>query len=473
MWSEAVNLISGWQPGDTKVVIAGALAAMACALPGNFLLIRRQSMMGDAISHTVLPGIVLAFLAAHGLKQAGWLPADSFDFWLHAALFLGAVLLGVLCAVMTEWVRWLGQVESSAALGVVFTSLFALGLLLIRMKADDVHLDPDCVLLGSLEAVFLSNDSTPRAFWVNGLSLALNLVLLVVFFKELRLSSFDSLYATSLGYHASTLNYGLMAITAATLVAAFETVGSILVIAMLVAPPATAYLLTDRFWLMILLSLIIAALTALLGRAAAIVLPSLIFSRLGYPMIDTASTSGMMAVMAGALLVLAVFVGPRYGLISKLVNRFRLALDIAAQDVLGQLFRREEESRQRGAVRRRMTFEQLLRGQVQGSLPLWIALRILLGRGQVDTAAGGFGLSESGRTAAAELVRSHRLFESYMAKHFELPADHLHDTAERVEHFLDPQLREMLSDELDSPATDPHGRSIPDSGESEESPSED
>ena len=469
MIGQVIELLSGWQTGDTRVVIAGALAAMACALPGNFLLVRRQSMMGDAISHTVLPGIVLAFLGAHAMRQAGWIPAGAFDGVLHFALIGGAVLLGILCAVTTQWVQRIGKVESSAALGVVFTSLFAFGLLLLRMKANDVHLDPDCVLFGSLEALFLNTESIPRAYWINGAALVANLALVILLFKELRFSSFDPFMATTMGFNASFLHYGLMAVTAATLVAAFETVGSILVIAMLITPSATAYLLTDRLKTMIILSLVIAALTAVLGRAAAIVAPTVVLHsvsaiipeeitvRLGLARIDTASTSGMMAVCGAGMLCVAVLLGPRYGLLSKAFGRFRLAIEITGQDIMGRLYREEERNSGRASINEaqlRSTLEHR-RGR------LWLALKLLLRRGKLMLSETGYALTDSGREEAKQLVRSHRLFESYMAMHFELPHDHLHQSAELVEHFLDSQMQQQIENELDAPDLDPHGRAIP------------
>ncbi len=479
MFSQAVALLSEWQSGDTRVVIAGALAAMACALPGNFLLVRRQSMMGDAISHTVLPGIVLAFLAAHWVRQAGWLPIGAFDGVLHFALMAGAVLLGVVCAVTTQWVQRIGKVESSAALGVVFTTLFAFGLLLLRMKANDVHLDPDCVLFGSLEALFLNGDSIPRAYWVNGSALLINAILVLLLFKELRFSSFDPFMATTMGFNASFLHYGLMAATAATLVAAFETVGSILVIAMLITPAATAYLLTDRFKTMIILSLVIAAVTALLGRAAAIVLPTLVFQevaaailpqsvvdRMKLTGIDTASTAGMMAVSSAALLCGAILAGPRYGLLSKAIGRMLVAVEITAQDVIGRLFREEEQSDGAASI----TESRFRSTLAQGGGRLWIALRLLIRQGKLRRSAEGFELTASGREEAKQLVRSHRLFESYMARHFELPDDHLHEAAELVEHYVNAQMREQMESELDTPRLDPHGRAIPSAEEQLDSP---
>ena len=258
-------LIDDWGKLDTWIVITGALAAMACAIPGSFLVLRRQSMMGDALTHTVLPGIVAAFLLSHYLKTSGWIstdPADphkAFDATSYTFMFGGALLTGVLTAILTEWVSRRGGVENSAALGVVYTSMFAVGLLTIRLAADSVHIDPDCVLYGNLESVWGGSGQVPRAAWVSGGCLVFNIVMAGCFFKELRISTFDPALATTLGINATLIDYALMGATAATAVAAFESVGNILVIAMLIVPAATAHLLTDRLWVMLLLAAIVAA----------------------------------------------------------------------------------------------------------------------------------------------------------------------------------------------------------------------
>src|SRR3989304_4653231 len=155
MIHEIFHHLSDWGRLDTWIVVTGALAAMACALPGNYLVLRRQSMMGDALSHTVLLGLVGAFLLMHALRANEWISPATYAATRHTAMFTGAVLAGVLTALLTEGVRKLGRIESTASLGVVFTTLFALGLLLIRWKADSVDIDPGCVLYGTIETVVM------------------------------------------------------------------------------------------------------------------------------------------------------------------------------------------------------------------------------------------------------------------------------------------------------------------------------
>ncbi|MFP4157733.1 MAG: metal ABC transporter permease [Opitutales bacterium] len=295
-----------WYSIDTWIVIIGMLAAGACALLGNFLVLRKMSMMGDAISHAVLPGLAIAFLVT-GARSS-------------LTMFAGAAIVGVLTAVFTQWISRFGNVDRGASMGIVFTTLFALGLLLIVQAADRVDLDPGCVLYGAIEltpldvvwrpAVLGTVLEVPRAALVLAGVLLVNLLFVLFCFKELRISSFDPELATTMGIHADLMHYLLMTLVAVTTVAAFEAVGSIIVIAMLIVPAAAAHLLTDRLWMMILLSFLLALLSAVLGHLSALAVP-------GWLGFESTSTSGMMAVMAGVIFTAALFLAPQHGLLVK------------------------------------------------------------------------------------------------------------------------------------------------------------
>lgn len=251
-----------------------------------------MSMMADAISHAVLPGLAIAFLVSG--TRAGW------------PLFLGAVVTGLLTALFTQWVHRSAGVDRGAAMGVVFTTLFAIGLVIIVRAADHVDLDPGCVLYGAIEftpldTVKIAGHFIPQAVLVNGGVLLANVLLIVSFYKELVLSSFDADLADTLGFRPGGLHYLLMMQVAATTVAAFESVGSIIVIAMFIVPAATARLLTDRLPVMLVFSVIAAALAAALGHWGALEMPRLFG-------LGATNTSGMMAAAAGLVFGFAMIV---------------------------------------------------------------------------------------------------------------------------------------------------------------------
>ena len=292
-----------WTSFDTWIVVIGALCAMACALPGCFLVLRKMSMMGDAISHAVLPGLAIAFLIT-GTRAS-------------VPMFFGAAIAGVLTALFTQWISRFGNVDRGAAMGIVFTTLFAIGLIMIRQAADNVDLDPGCVLYGAIELTQLDtvgSTGIPRAALVNGGVLLANLVIILVLFKEFKLGAFDSALADTLGFSSQFLHYLLMTMVAVTTVAAFESVGSIIVIAMLIVPPATALLLTRKLPAMLLIATVTAALSALLGHLGAIIVPPWF----GF---QTTTTSGMIALAAGVLFTLAWLFSPIEGILVKRWHR--------------------------------------------------------------------------------------------------------------------------------------------------------
>lgn len=458
MIGELIHNLLEWNVGDTKIAVVASLVAMSCAVPGVWLVLRQHSMMGDALAHTALPGVVIAFLIAHWLGKDQGGPVA-----LHGVLVVGAVVVGVLTAVVTELVQKLGRMESGTSLGVVFTSFFALGLFLLVWQANSVHIDPECVLFGMLEFVPWQQ-GIPREALINGGVLLVNLALMVLFYKELKISAFDPALATSQGIGAGWMHYGLMVATALTVVAAFETVGSILVIGLLIAPAATAYLLTNRLNVMILLSLVIAAGSGFLGHALAKTVPAVIFPRLGFDRVEDVRTSGMVAVAAGLLFVGAWLFSPQHGLLRTLVSRARLAVRIAGDDLLGLLYRVEERNlKQAARVAPALVAERMGLGVVLTRLTVWSLMRRRLINHETD----GYHLTSAGRDAARTLVRAHRLWESYLQKHFALPDDHLHAPAHRVEHYIDASVSEQLSSELNVPAHDPHGREIPRDGREE------
>ncbi|HYF15596.1 MAG TPA: metal ABC transporter permease [Phycisphaerales bacterium] len=427
---------------DGWIIATGVLCAVACALPGNFLVLRRMSMMGDAISHAVLPGIAAAFLVTSSVASV--------------PMFIGAAAVGVLTAFATEWLRRRGRVDEGASMGVVFTTLFALGLVLIVRGADHVDLDPGCVLYGAIEYTPLQKVSVlgvpvPRAAAVLAPIALANALFVAVFYKELALTSFDAAFAHAAGFRPSLMHYALMTIVAVTTVAAFESVGNVLVVAMLIVPPAAAHLLTDRLAAMIVLSTVIAAVSAAAGHVAAIAVPA------AFGMGST-STAGMMAVAAGGALVLAVVLGPQRGLVASRLRRRRLRHSMADDDVLVYLARARERGEPALAAaelgRRTGSRAALVRG----------ALRRLAGRGAVEQRAGDWSLTERGSPRAGELLRSHRLWESYMVERAAVRPDHAHAPAELLEHVTDADLRRRLADETGRPTTDPQGKPIPPQG---------
>ena len=267
-----------------QIILTGSLVAISCGLLGCFLILRRMAMVGDAISHAVLPGIVIAFLLS-GTRESG-------------TMLLGAGIIGVFTTFMIEFFHRKGKLQTDASIGVTFTSLFAFGVILISAFAGQVDLDQDCVLHGEIAYVpidlWITPDGTvlgPRTLYISAGVLIFILVFITLGYKELFLTTFDPAFASAIGISTALWHYLLMGAVSLTTVASFESVGAILVVALLIAPAATAYLLTDDFRTMLLLSAITGILASFTGYFIA-------------AWID-GSIAGGMATMAGVLFAMA------------------------------------------------------------------------------------------------------------------------------------------------------------------------
>ncbi|MGD8714135.1 MAG: metal ABC transporter permease [Desulfobacterales bacterium] len=431
-----------WTFLDSWIVITGALSAMACALLGNFLVLRRMSMMGDAISHAVLPGLAIAFLIT-GSRES--LP-----------MLIGAVAIGVLTAFMVQGIAKLSNLDKGASMGVVFTTLFALGLILIRQAADHVDLDPGCVLYGAIELTPLDTYEIlgyeiPAAALTNAGMLLLNGILVIIFYKELKITTFDPALATTMGINANVMHYVLMTFVAATTVAAFESVGSILVIAMLIVPAASAHLLTDRLPTMLVISLMVAFVSAILGHIFAITIPGWFGFR------DT-STAGMMGVAAGLIFLLVFLFAPRHGLISRTLSQTMLALKITKDDILGFLYRYQELAVPASTPLKIDDLRKGLKLGFSANIAVWDLKR----KGRLSIEGIGLNLTSVGEQEGRGLIRSHRLWEAYLCNQLSACATDVHLPAHKLEHFTDASMQSQLDQEIGHPEVDPHQRKIPD-----------
>lgn len=284
-----------------EIQLVAMVVAAACALPGVFLILRRMAMMSDAISHSILFGIVVAFFIVKDLASP--------------LLIIGAALTGLLTVVAVELLQRSGRVREDSAIGLVFPVLFSIGVIMIARQAGQVHLDTDAVLLGELafapfdRLVIGGLDCGPKSLAVMLAILALNLSFIAVFYKELKVATFDAALAGAMGMAPALLHYLLMGLVSVTAVGAFNAVGSILVVALMISPPATAYLLTDRLSRMLGLSVLIGAVTAIAGYWIAHFLD--------------ASIAGSMAAVSGLVFAGAFLAAPRHGLLAGLRRRVR------------------------------------------------------------------------------------------------------------------------------------------------------
>lgn len=276
------------------IMIIGFLVAGSCSILGCFLILRKISMVGDAISHSVLPGIVLVFLLTES-RDSVW-------------MMFGASIFGLLTVYLIHKFEQ-GGVQSDAAIGVTFTALFALGVLLISMFTRQIDLDLDHVLYGEIAfapwdtLMYNGIDLGPIAVWMTGATFLLNILIVGLFYKQFKICAFDPAMAVAVGIPVIFFHYLLMGLVSLTTVASFDSVGAILVVGMLIVPAATAYLLTERLSMMITISLIVGALSSCLGYYSAVILD--------------ASIAGCMVTIAGLIFASVFLFSPTHGIVIK------------------------------------------------------------------------------------------------------------------------------------------------------------
>jgi len=394
------------------------LVGVACGVLGCFVVLRRMALIGDALSHAVLPGVVIAFLVTRSTGIGG--------------LFLGALLAGLVTTGLIKLVSQFSRAKEDSAIGIVFTSLFALGIVLISALPRGTHFDLKCFLFGDPLAVG-SEDLIMMA-----LICPLVVVTVTLLYHRLKIISFDPVVAAAMGISVAAMHYLLMGLLSATVVAGLKTTGVILVVAMVITPAAAAYQFANRLWVMLILSGLFGAISAALGMSVAF--------------ITNSPTGPAMVLVATSLFAISMVVSPQYGLLVRVTRRRRVRRHVDGEDVLKALYHWKVETRL-PTLAELVSQTRLSVGRVGA------AVRDLSNDEAVKLAEGQVRLTPPGRKRAEGLVRAHRLWESYLAEKAGIGVEDLHEAAERLEHAHE------LADEVDAklgfPEVDPHGELIP------------
>lgn len=411
-----------------NVLAGAAILGATGGVLGGFALLRRQSLLGDALAHAALPGVCLGYLLT-GAKT----PLPLFAGALAAGLLGSLIILAV--------VRW-SRIKEDVAIGIVLSVFFGVGIVLLtwiqRLPAGNQS-GLDKFLFGQAATLV---DEDVRAMAILS---ALVLLAVVLFYKELQLLAFDPEFGGSLGLPMRRVEILLTTLLVTVVVVGLQTVGVVLIVATLVTPAAAARQWTERLGAMLLLS---AAIGAGSGAVGAIVSAS--FARL--------PTGPVIVLVASGVLVVSLVAAPARGLLWALARERRAAARIRRENLLKDLYRRGETDADwsRFVPRPHLLGE---RGWAPGQLARVLAR--LVAAGLVERRSDAVRLTAAGRAEAAGVVRRHRLWELYLARRLELAHDHVHRDAEAMEHVLSAEATEELARQLGDPATDPHGRPIP------------
>jgi manganese/zinc/iron transport system permease protein len=418
---------------STDCVVWGAvLLGVTCGLLGCFIVLRRQSLLGDAIGHAVLPGVCLGFLFA-GTRAT-------------PVLLLGAMVAGLLAAALIGLLQRTTRLKTGECMGVVFTGFYGLGIVLLKYiqnRGMAAQSGLDKFLFGQIVGISLSD-----VIYMAVIAL-LAIGAVVVFWRELAVASFDESFAFSVGIPVRAVHYLLTGLITVAIVISIQAVGVVLVAAMLVTPAATAYLLTDRLHRMAILSSLFGAVAGVAGA---------FLSMLG----DDLPTGAFMVLGASALFALAFALSPRHGVLPRLWRVWERRRRTQAENLLRTLYIMMEA---RGTADRRFGVHDVAAkrqetpGVVRG---LW---QLAAARGWVDARSRDpIILTDEGFEEAKRVVRNHRLWELFLTTEAKLASDHVHADAEYIEHVLPRDVLARLEQMLDNPSQDPHGKPIPAAG---------
>jgi manganese/zinc/iron transport system permease protein len=420
---------------STDAVLWGAvLLGVACGTLGTFVVLRRQSLLGDAIGHAVLPGVVGGFLVA-GSKST-------------PALLAGAMVSGLLAAGLIAVLKRTTVLKSSECMGVVFTGFYALGILMVK-RLQNAQLSGQSGLERFLfgQIVGISTADVGLIAVVTFVALAC----LWAFWRTLAVSSFDAEFATSTGVRAGATEVLLTTLLTVAIVIGIQAVGVVLIAAMLVTPAATAYLLTDRLHRMVALSGALGALAGVMG-----VVLSLMLAAPGRDM----PTGATIVLAAGTLFGLVFLLAPRHGVLPRVARLLARRQRTAAENLLRTLYLMIER---RGTdADRRFGVDDV--AALRHETPAFVRrmARHAARRGWLDPSSPDpIVLTDAGLAAARQVVRNHRLWELFLTQQANLAPDHVHADAEHIEHVLPRDIVRKLEQMLDRPAADPHGRPIP------------
>lgn len=405
-----------------RAMFAGSLVAIASSMIGCFIVLRRMAFLGDAISHSMLAGVVGGYLV---MKLIAGEEAH------FGAMILGALLSGFVTVLLIGFVSRASRIKDDTAIGIMYTGIFAFGGAMASVFSSQIHVDLMHMVMGDVLVV------DAERLWMMGTVTAIVLFVVILFYRQLQLTSFDPIMAASVGVSATAVGYLLTACTSLVVVSAVSIVGIIQVVGLLITPAAAAYLLCDRLSRMLAVSAALGVSSVVLGVYASA------WFNIG---------AGSSIVMAGTLQFMAILIfAPHNGLLAGTLRRWRQAPQHIIEDVLGCLRRDETHATKFETIRAYVhTHPSVLRRVLQRMLSLAL----------LERTPEGFILTEAGHLEARRLMRAHRIWETYLQR-VGMPEETLHDRAHLLEHLNDEATVDYLDDRLGHPTRDPHGQEIP------------
>ncbi len=438
-WKEqAFDFLTLQHPVLRTAVLGVLLIGFCCGVLGSFLVVRKLSLLGDTLSHAVLPGVAMGFL---------W--NASKDAW---AIFVGATAAGILGVALVGWIKQTTHLKEDAAMGMILAGFYGLGICMttvIQNMAMGNKSGLDKFFFG--QAAALSSGDIKLL----GIISIITVIVILIFYKEFLAISFDSGFAQTLGMPVQVLHYALMALLTFAVVVSLQAVGVVLVSALLITPAAAAYLLTDRMHWMLALAALFGMLSGVLGAFISYLSNNL-------------PTGPFIVLGATTIFLLALFFGPRHGLLPKILRRRKQRRRIALENTLKSVFHLCESAdfKQKvfeigELVTERNSSLSEIESEIRNLIKAGMATHLDKERDLELSSQARFKLTKIGWHRACEIVRNHRLWELYLTNAVHYQTDHVHDDAEDIEHHLGEDLVKRIEERLENPIHDPHGKLIP------------
>ncbi|HMQ67651.1 MAG TPA: iron chelate uptake ABC transporter family permease subunit [Ignavibacteria bacterium] len=401
-----------------RALIASIMVGVSCGLIGTYIMLRRLSLIGDALAHAVLPGVVIGFMIAG--KGA-------------LSLFIGALTAGILTSILISFVERNSKIKEDTSIGIIFTGAFALGILLVS-QLKQVHIDLSSYLFGDVLGV---SDSD---LILSSVITVVIIISVILFYRQLLVTSFDPTMAHIIGISTAVVHYFLMTLLSMSIVAGLQSVGVILIIAMLITPPATAFLITDKLKKLLILSCLFGVMSAVTGL---------------YLSYHLNFASGASIVLVSVFFFgLAFLFSPKEGIIIKMIRRRKNANLNLTEDII-KLMSKDEHENDSVLIESISDKLGVSKNKIHSSLNRIKKMKLII------QANGKYELTEKGKKVAERLIRSHRLWETYVAEKHIVNIEDIHQDAEKFEHVLSDDLLAEIDEELGHPQKDPHGSPIP------------
>ncbi len=426
--SDFISFFSLQDPNVRWVVLGIFLMCASSAVVGCFTLLRKRALVGDAIAHAILPGICLAFLITQTKNPL--------------FLLIGAFISGWMGAFCVDIITAKTKIKTDAALGLVLSVFYGIGILLlttIQNSGNAAQAGLDKFLFG--KAAALTQTDVQVYAWF---SVAL-IIIVAVFYQSFKLLSFDSAYAASKGFSVPRLETILSVLTVIAIAIGIQAVGVVLMAALLITPAAAARYWTEHLGVMLVLAAIFAAISGVAGAYVSYTTPQM-------------PTGPWIVMVLSLVAVVSVLIGRKKGVLAAYLLSLRNREKILRENILKCLYHLGEVDREFNAGR---THEDILDKRPMPGADLKRGLKYLRIQGLVTKKNRQVALTEKGVEAGRRITKIHRLWELYLTKYMELPADHVHDDAEAIEHIITPELEKELEHQLEYPVIDPHDEPIP------------